>query len=138
MVSITQRNNGGFTAVELLITLFVASIFLFAGYQLYTQVIRDGQEAASIAEVSNLAYERMQNSATTVSEAYPNGCVSASQSGPTNVNSTVPGIGTVTFATTISCPRGTAASADLFLVKVKATYSQNGAQQELEHATYTN
>ena len=46
--------NNGFTAVELLITLFVASIFLFTGYQLYAQVIRDGQEAANLSEMSNV------------------------------------------------------------------------------------
>ena len=41
----TQRfSTAGFTAVELLVTLFVAAAFLLAGYQLFNFVIRDGSK----------------------------------------------------------------------------------------------
>lgn len=135
---LTNSLHKGFTAVELLITLFIASIFLLAGYQLYTQVIRDGQEASNLSEVSNLTHERLQSTATTTAANNPNGCTSASVSGPTDSQATVSGIGAVTFTTTVSCPRGASASADLFLIKIKASYTQNGEARELEHATYTN
>jgi prepilin-type N-terminal cleavage/methylation domain-containing protein len=130
----TNSIQKGFTAVELLITLFIASIFLLAGYQLYTQVIRDGQEASNLSEVSNLTHKRLQSAATTAAADLSGSCTS--EPAPTSSQSTVPGIGTVTYTTTITCPRGTAAAADLFLVKVKATYTLNGNQQTVEHATY--
>lgn len=126
--------NNGFTAVELLITLFVASIFLFTGYQLYAQVIRDGQEAANLSEMSNVTYERLLSEAASASQLVSGACTT--EPAPTTSQSNVPGIGTVTYTTTITCPRGTAAAADLFLIKVRAAYTHNGSQQVLEHATY--
>jgi len=38
------NKQAGFSAVELLITLFVAAAFLVAGYSLYNVVIKDGGE----------------------------------------------------------------------------------------------
>jgi prepilin-type N-terminal cleavage/methylation domain-containing protein len=38
----TPRRTSGFTAVELLITLFVAAAFLIAAYQLFNLVVKDG------------------------------------------------------------------------------------------------
>ena len=38
----THHFDDGFSAVELLITLFIGSIFLLAGYQLYSFVLRNG------------------------------------------------------------------------------------------------
>lgn len=136
MISLRPTQEG-FTAVELLITLFIAATFLFAGYQLYIQVTRDGKIAGTTAKISNLAYEKMRSNVTTVSADYPGGCVSASQSTTTSTQE-VPGVGNVSFVTTISCPYGTATAADLFLVRVKATYTLYNEQKELEHATYAN
>ncbi len=133
----TNSLKNGFTAVELLITLFIASIFLFSGYQLYTQVTRDGKEAGQMAKLSGLLNEKSQTASSTVTAAYPSGCVAASEGTTTNTEQ-VSGVGSVTFTTTISCPQGTSTSTDLFLVKVKAAYTANGIAKELEHAIYAN
>lgn len=53
-------NLGGFSTVELIITLFVASIFLVAGYQLYSVIIKDGGETRLQAKAGNLAYDYLQ------------------------------------------------------------------------------
>ena len=137
MMHANHRLQDGFTAVELLITLFIASIFLFSGYQLYTQVTRDGQEANQSSKLSGILYEKLQTASATVTSTYPNGCAAASESTASN-SEQVTGIGSVTFTTTISCPQGTSTSTDLFLIKVKASYTSNGAAKEVEHAIYAN
>lgn len=126
----------GFTAVELLITLFIASVFLFAGYQLYTQVIRDGKDADRTAKLSNIVYQKMREAAAQVTAAYPSGCTAAADATDSTSSETVPGIGSVSFAKTISCPYGTASPVDIFLVKITATYTADGTQKKVEHATY--
>jgi len=137
MIPTKHTLQSGFSAVELLITLFIASIFLFAGFQLYTQVTRDSKDAGYTSKLSGMLYEKLQTATSTATAAYPNGCVSASASSSTN-SEQVEGIGSVTFTTTVSCPQGASASADLFLIKVKASYTSNGVAKELEHAIYAN
>lgn len=130
----------GFTAVELLITLFIAAVFLFAGYQLYTQVIRDGKDADKIARLSNEVYKIMREKSAQVTALNSTGC-SGSISLPAAPTSpaTVAGIPNVTTTVSYSCPLGTSTVYDLFLVKVSASYSDSsGVTKKVEHATYAN
>lgn len=46
------NNQLGFTAVELLVTIFVAAIFLAAGYQLFSTILRGGTEGRDRADAS--------------------------------------------------------------------------------------
>jgi prepilin-type N-terminal cleavage/methylation domain-containing protein len=62
-----MKNNvqqSGFTVVELLITLFVASAFLVAGFQLYNAIIKDGGNTRSESRVSNTAYDYLRRYST--------------------------------------------------------------------------
>lgn len=52
-----MKTSQGFTAVELLVTLFVAAAFLIAGFQLFTVVVRDGGETRAETKASQVAYE---------------------------------------------------------------------------------
>ncbi len=135
----THKLQQGFTAVELLITLFIAAVFLFAGYQLFAQVMRDGAGADKDAELSSLAYERMRKSALAASAASPAGCAAASES-VTTTTEPVAGIGNVTFKVTIDCPYSTTPGSltDIFLVKVETSYNDNGTTRKVEHATFSN
>jgi prepilin-type N-terminal cleavage/methylation domain-containing protein len=139
MSSANHTFEQGFTAVELLITLIIASVFLFAGYQLFTQVTRDGSSANRDAELSSIAYERMRKAALDASTASPSGCAAASE-GVTTTNEAITGIGTVTFKVTIDCPYSTTPGSltDIFLVKVEASYPDAGTTRKVEHATFTN
>jgi prepilin-type N-terminal cleavage/methylation domain-containing protein len=116
----------GFTAVELLITLIIASMFIIAGFQLYSQVTRDGAEANKVAIVSNKVNERLQNlmsdSAVT--------CTTTRS--PQTITET--GVGPVTYTTTISCPNPSVPT--LKLLKVEASYNNNA--KKLQHAAYSN
>lgn len=133
----THKSEQGFTAIELLITLFVAAIFLFAGYQLYTQVIKDGSNADRNAELSSAAYERMRKTALSASAAAPTGCAASSES-VTTTTEPVTGIGNVTFKVTVDCPYSTTPGnlTDIFLIKVEASYNDGGTTRKVEHATF--
>jgi len=113
-MSLRTKPQEGFTAVELLITLIIASMFLFAGYQLYSQVTRDGNDANRLAKVSNTAYELLRERGATVSAANPNGCGFSSGGS----NQTV--VDNVIYVITESCPQGAANRVDVFLIKVSA------------------
>lgn len=137
MMATQGTNEQGFTAVELLITLIVASMFLFAGYQLYTQVTRDGSDANKLAKVSNVAYEMVRERAAATASAYPNGCTIV---GISENNYIIDG---VTYSVSAQCPQSVASSTDLFLIKVRA-YEPNPSGGSgfgpliMESATYVN
>lgn len=50
------QSQSGFSAVELLITLFIAFLFVMMGYQLYSVAIQGGGESRAKAKASNEAY----------------------------------------------------------------------------------
>ncbi len=130
----------GFTTVELLITLFIAAMFLFSGYQLYTQVTRSGSDANKMAVVSGRAYEIVKEKARTVTIANTGGCINTSESTPPTgrITEIISGVGSVDFDTTISCPYGISNSIDVFKVVVKASYTRGGITQDVENAIYAN
>ena len=118
------RPESGFTAVELLVTMIIGAMFLFAGYQLYSQVSRDGVSANKAAILSNKVTEKMRTHAANQS------LTCSSIVAPQTV--TEPSIGSVTYTTTISCPNPNLPN--LRLIRVKATYDTN---KEVNHATYS-
>ena len=120
------NKKSGFSAVELLITLFIAAAFLISGYQLYAVVIKDGGEA------------RMQSSATNVTTDYlqrykssaTNPCTP--QTPLTDSAITVTGLSNVTVSVAISCPYSSTTSISKILVTIK----YGNPQQTITNATY--
>lgn len=110
----SPMNDSGFTAVELLITLLIAAMFLFAGYQLYTQVTRDGNDANLVAKASNVSYEIMRDRAISVSASQPNGCTLSSASTNVQVRDRI------SYDSSVSCVRPASSSLDVFYVTVRA------------------
>ena len=55
-----MSKQGGFSAVELLITLFVAAGFLVAAYQLYNVILSDGGATHQRASIANVAYDYLR------------------------------------------------------------------------------
>lgn len=126
---IKERLQAGFSAVELLITLFIAAAFIGTGYQLYSVIIDDGSEARLRASASNAAYSLLRK----YSPQATNPCTAVTAtptptlpSGTTLTNSVV----SVTFA----CPFGTTSSTTKVTVSVK----YGNPQQEVIHGTYVN
>ncbi len=108
----------GFTAVELLVTLFVAAAFLLAGYQLFNAVIADGGRTRARTTVANTAYGYLQQYASGAT----NPCTASTPA--SNVNLTITDIAGPVLNATISCPLGTSSS--LSRIDVTITYN-NGA-----------
>lgn len=94
---IIRSRQSGFTAVELLITLFIASLFLIAGYQLFGQVMRDGTDANNRAVVSSRAYDKLR-------EYSQSDAVSCADAPITDTGTeTIGGIKNVQYTVTINC-----------------------------------
>lgn len=123
-----MRNEAGFSAVELLITLFIAAIFIATGYQLYTVVITSGAEANSQSIASGIAYENIRRYASQV----PNPCAPATPSPAATIPANTlpnPSIDVV-----LDCPYGNGATVGRVMVTVR----YGTPQQEVVHAMYVN
>jgi len=117
----------GFTVVELLISLFIASAFLLSGYQLYNVAIKDGGDARAQSRAGNVANEyiqRYQSSAT-------NPCTVVAGL-PTNSSITVTNLTNVTVSVSITCPYNSTTS----ISKIAVTVNYNSPQQTITNATY--
>lgn len=117
-------DESGFSAVELLITLFIGFLFVMMGYQLYSVSIQAGGEAKEQAKASNLAYERLREI-----QAQPGITLTCGTNLEVNVDvDNSRGKRT----TSVSCPFSSYPT--LFLVTVKVKY--NTSQKEASHAIY--
>jgi Tfp pilus assembly protein PilV len=98
------KKQQGFSAVELLITLFIAAAFLISGFQLYAVVLKDGGEARMSARAANAATEYLQQYKSNV--AVENPCESSNPLTDSPV--TVTGLSNTTVSVSITCPYATA------------------------------
>jgi prepilin-type N-terminal cleavage/methylation domain-containing protein len=131
-------NQTGFTAVELMITLFIASIFLLAGYQLYAQVTSDGAEAEASVRVSNVIQERLRKDMADFKAAAPSGCNLSTPTVSTE-SATYTGIGSMTMTITRRCPIPPDPSlTNLYQVTVGGTYTESGSSKTVRYSTYAN
>ncbi len=103
--------QSGFTAVELLVTLFVAAAFLVSGYQLFNVVIQSGGQTRSSSKADNTAYSYLRK----YSDSAINPCTPSTPLATTPV--TISGLANPTIGVVITCPVATATS----LSKVEAT-----------------
>ncbi len=129
MITPRTSSQAGFSAVELLITLFVAVAFIATGYQLYTIIIKNGGEARARARASNIAYDNLRRYAPQAT----NPCSTAAPS-PTPSIPSGSGLSAASITVTLSCPYGTS----LGLTKVQVSIKYGSPQQEVIHALYVN
>ena len=123
----TRRSEeSGFTAVELLITLFVAAAFLIAAYGLFNLVIKDGGATRGESRAANIAYDYMRQYAASSTT------IPCTQSTPlTDAPLTVDGLSNVSIDVTISCLSD--ATSSLSKVDVAVTY--NAPPQTVKYST---
>ncbi len=116
----------GFSAVELLITLFIATAFIATGYQLYSIIIKGGGDARMQAKASNIAYDNLRRYA-------PQATNPCSVFTPTPTPSVPAGsLPNATITISVTCPYGTAVS----VTKVQVSVTYGTPQQEVDHALY--
>lgn len=122
-----RAHASGFTAVEVLVTLFIIGFLLAAGYQAYGLVTNDSYDARLRSEASNIAYEAMRRIAGNA--ATP--CAAQTPATSIPESSTLPSPRTI--AASISCPQGTTSA--ISLVTITITYGPSN--ETVTHAVYT-
>jgi len=123
-----NKYPSGFTAIELLITLFVAAAFLVAGFQLYNLVIKDSGQTRSQSRAANVAYNYLRQ--------YTNSAVSPCVvSTPLTASPiTVSGLNNVTVTVDLACPYASTTG----ITKVNVSVSYNNPQETVKYSTYVN
>lgn len=119
----SHHTQQGFSAVELLITLFIGAFFLFAGYTIWSQVTVQGVESSKMAAASNIAYSNLRKHINT---SYP----ACNYTTPVQVATEAVSTPTVSGTATItrSCPDTSRTNTTLITSKV--TYQS----EEVSHA----
>ena len=129
MIESNYKNNLGFTAAEMLVTLFVASIFLIAGYQLFVQVTQDSKNTNEEAQVSGIVYERLRKEATeNLSDNCPYTTVT------TTDTESISGYPDVDLTITTSCV--SYGTTYISHVSVTGKYAEGTYYREVTHSTY--
>lgn len=118
----TQQS--GFSAVELMISLFIAVAFIGAGYQLYSVILRDGSDAKLRARANDIAYEMLR----TYSVQATNPCTTIT---PTATLPTPTNLPNASASVAITCPYNSNP-----ISKVSVTVSYGTPQQEVVHALF--
>lgn len=124
----SRSDRSGFTTVELLITLFVAAVFLIAGFQLYDVIIRDSGETRAESRASNVAYDYLRRYSS--SSSNPCSAQTPLSSQPIDID----GLSDVTVSVSITCPYS--ASGTTSLSKIEVLLNYNDPQKSVRHATY--
>lgn len=122
-----RSGERGFSAIELLITLFVGVAFVATGYQIYTIVIQNNGDARARAKASNIAYDMLRKYGAQAT----NPCTAVTPSPAPSVPAGS-GLSNPVATVTISCPFGGLSGTSK--VAVRITYGN--PQQEVNHATY--
>lgn len=128
MTHASSEKAAGFTAVELLITLFVAAAFLTAGYQLFNLIIKDGGDTRAESTVSNEAYNYLRQ----YSNAATNPCAASTPMSNTPI--TIEGVARPRVTVSVSCPQSSTTS--LSKVEVAISYETGTGAKLVKHATY--
>lgn len=128
---IHHRQAAGFSAIELLITLFIAAAFLLTGYQLYLAIIRDSGEVQQRTRASAIATSYLQQYSALVPET----CPAAPSNALSKVLSPRPeGLTQAIIAISYSCPSNSP-SPGLTKVKVELQYGLT-PEESVTHVSY--
>lgn len=120
-------NESGFSAVELLVTLFIAVAFLATGYQLYSVIIESGGSARTQAKASNIAYAALRKYAPQAVSP----CVPSNPPSPIPAGSGLPTPNSMSV--NITCPPGTGTTT---ISKVQVTVSYGSPSEQVVHAIF--
>lgn len=125
-MSHSRSREQGFTAIELLIALFIAAAFIFSGYQLYSVVLKDGNDARLRSRASNVAYGNLQKYAPNITTP----CTVISPITPTAPTD----LPSASVSVTFSCPYGTSSTTSR--IQAVVSYGTTSPQQTVTEAMY--
>ncbi len=137
-----RSEQSGFSAVELLITLFIAAVFLISGFELYAAIVKNGGDARMMASASSVMNDYIQRyKSSTTNPCTPIIPLAPDNTTPlTNYSITIPGLANVTITVAIQCPynSGTYKSETTpqTVSEIIATIKYGTPQQTLRNATF--
>lgn len=125
----SSNKQNGFTAVELLITLFVASLFLASGYVLYDAVLNRSSQTRQRAEADNVAMDYIRRYEAPVT-------ATCSPSTPlTNQPLTgIEGLANVRISVQVSCPLSSVPRVSQITATVN--YGEGSGATYVRHSMY--
>lgn len=126
-----SQSQQGFTAIELLITLFVAAAFLATGFGLYSAIIARGGDSRDLAIANNYAYSDLRTLAASTPTCDTNVLPTVTTTTPT-----ITGLVNPTVTETTSAPHGCPWSGNIMSVQVTVAYGPSNNRQEVNHALY--
>lgn len=127
----TLSLSKGFSAVELLITLFVASAFLISGYQLYGVVIKDGGDARKQSIASNAAADYLLQYKTSAYIQNPCSVATAYTGSPA-----ITGLTAVTVTVSVTCPYNSSPTPVPSISRLTASVTYGSPAQTVTVGTY--
>ena len=122
----THQKQAGFSAVELLISLFIAVAFMGAGYQLYAIAVKDGGDARLRAKANDIAYEKLRAYAPQATKP----CTTVTPS-PTPTLPNATDLPAASITVSITCPYTSSQTS-----KVSVTVRYDTPQKEVTHALF--
>ena len=125
------KTSSGFSAVELLVTLFIALLFLSMGYSLFGAIVTTSSQNRHRAQADNIALDYLRRYEATVAST----CVAATPVNGVDVTSaTAADLPGAKATVDITCPNSTLTS--LSLIKVTITYQEGGSQRNVYHEVF--
>lgn len=121
-----KKTQLGFSAVEVMIALIIASVFLFSGYQLFTTVHQAQLYARTRAEAANVAYAYLRKASNT---EFKCSGVSDRLYNPTEYS-----LSNLTVITKTSCPYGP--TEKVLKIEAIVEYTINGSKQTERQSIY--
>ena len=130
-----MSRKDGLTTVELMVTLFVAALFILSGYQLYNAVNLRAGNSREMSEASNIAYRILREQAiydSSFTKDTSSTCPSSSTLSPTPTlpANTLPNPVVSVYRCYIST------DSDLQRVTVQIEYGNDTPKRKVVHATY--
>lgn len=128
----------GFSAVELLITLFIGALFLISGIQIYGFIFSNGTESGQTAKASNLAYEMLQEFKASY-ETESGNCETSTDSNPTISDNH--GLSIVSSSIVVECPFAAFTGSQeglkaLSKITVTINYKTGSSTESIKQAAY--
>ena len=120
------NHQQGFSTVELLISLFIAAAFISTGFQLFSAVTKDSNEARLRSKAASLANDYLQKNTSLA----PVPCEVRSQT--TNASIPTADLPQATYDVNFLCPYGTTAKTTRTVVTVKYGNPQETVQAVLD------
>jgi prepilin-type N-terminal cleavage/methylation domain-containing protein len=126
-----HKKNQGFSAVELIVTMVIALLFLSMGYTLYGAIVNSSSTARHRAQADNVAHEYLRRYESVV----VNPCAASMPVTNSPVTSAAgEGLASPKVSVVISCNNSTISL--MSLVTVTVTYTESGAQRSVKHEVY--